>query len=255
MKNFLLTICILINLSSFSQTNPLTSKVYSYENSVIESNPNGTVRNIFNGAGSVLAAQSIKVVTIDESKKKIYTNNHQTELFIIVKDGPILFTINKKNILLVRGSIVCLLPGDVLSVANTSKTTVSYYEMFYQSYAPVNKERAILAGGSFFIDWNNIVFKEHDRGGVRQFFNRPTAMFNKFDIHVTTLNTRKKSHDPHTHTDEEIILMLEGNGEMRIANEQQSCKEGDVVYLNSMFLHNITNTGDIPAVYYAIQWN
>jgi hypothetical protein len=28
-----------------------------------------------------------------------------------------------------------------------------------------------------------------------------------------------------------------------------------VVYLNSMYLHNITNIGELPAVYYAIQWN
>lgn len=255
MKNFIFTVSILISLSSFSQLNPLISKVYSYENSKLENNPKGSVRSIFNGAGSILSSHSIKVITIEKGKKNAYTNNNQTELFIIVKEGPISFTLNNKVTELVRGSIVCLLPGDVLKVANTGKTTISYYEMLYHSYAPVNKERAVLAGGSFFIDWNNIVFKEHDRGGVRQFFNRPTAMLNKFDIHVTTLNPGKKSHDPHTHTDEEIILMLEGNGEMRIANEQQSCKAGDVVYLNSMYLHNITNIGELPAVYYAIQWN
>ena len=255
MKNFISTFFILISLSSFSQINPLISKVYSYENSSIKNNPTGTVRSIFNGAGSILSSHAIKLINLEKNKKMTYSNNNQNELFIIVKEGPISFTLNNKITQLVRGSIVCLMPGDVLKVANTGKTNVSYYEMFYKSNAPINKERAVISGGSFFIDWNSIAFKEHDRGGVRQFFNRPTAMLKKFDIHVTTLNPGKKSHDPHTHTDEEIILMLEGNGEMRIGNEQQSCKSGDVVYLNSMFLHNITNTGDVPAVYYAIQWN
>jgi hypothetical protein len=47
----------------------LISKVYSYENSKLENNPKGSVRSIFNGAGSILSSHSIKVITIEKGKK------------------------------------------------------------------------------------------------------------------------------------------------------------------------------------------
>jgi (S)-ureidoglycine aminohydrolase len=90
---------------------------------------------------------------------------------------------------------------------------------------------------------------------VRQYFDIQTPNLNRFDIHVTTLNPGFKSHDPHTHKNEEIILMLDGNGEMQIGETHQKSNAGDVVFLNSMVLHNITNIGTIPCMYFAIQWN
>jgi (S)-ureidoglycine aminohydrolase len=255
MKISFLALGLFISIPSFSQIQPLLSKVYSFENTHAENTKKGTIKTIFNGSGGILSTHSTKVITLEKGKKMNYKNNNTAELFIIVKDGPISFTLNDKITELVRGSIVCVMPGDVLLVSNTGETTVSYYAMSYISIAPINKERAVTAGGSFIINWNDIAFKAHDRGGVRQFFIRPTAMLSKFDIHVTTLNQGKKSHEPHTHTNEEIILMLDGNGEMQIGTEHQRCKGGDVVFLKSMVLHNITNIGDKPATYYAIQWN
>ena len=105
------------------------------------------------------------------------------------------------------------------------------------------------------LNWNDIVFKPTDKGGTRQFFDKKTAMLNRFDIHVTQLNEGLKSHDPHTHTNEEIILMLDGNAEMQIGTDHQKANAGDVIFLNSMVLHNLTNIGKTPCLYFAIQWN
>jgi (S)-ureidoglycine aminohydrolase len=80
-------------------------------------------------------------------------------------------------------------------------------------------------------------------------------MLHRFDIHVTQLNPGFKSHDPHTHKNEEIILLLDGNGVMQIGETKQPCGPNDAVFLNSLVLHNITNTGTVPALYFAIQWN
>ena len=255
MKISFLALGLFISITSFSQIQPLLSGVYSFENTPSKDTKKGSIKTILNGSGAILSNHSIKVITLEKGKKINYKNNNTAELFIIVKDGPISFTLNDKITELVRGSTICVMPGDVLLVSNTGNTTASYYAMSYISVAPVNTERAATAGGSFIINWNDIAFKTHERGGVRQFFKRPTAMLGIFDIHVTTLNQGKKSHEPHTHTNEEIILMLDGNGEMQIGTERQSCKAGDVVFLNSMVLHNIKNIGDKPATYFAIQWN
>jgi (S)-ureidoglycine aminohydrolase len=54
---------------------------------------------------------------------------------------------------------------------------------------------------------------------------------------------------------EEIILMLDGNAEVQIGITHQKANPGDVVLYGSNILHNITNIGSIPCLYFAIQWN
>ena len=72
-------------------------------------------------------------------------------------------------------------------------------------------------------------------------------------MHVTSLNEGNKSHDPHTHFDEEIIVVLTGEVEEMIngANYQAA---GSVIFLSSMDPHGIRNAGKGRCEYYAIRW-
>jgi (S)-ureidoglycine aminohydrolase len=90
---------------------------------------------------------------------------------------------------------------------------------------------------------------------VRQLFDRKTIMTNRFDIHITSLNPGLNSHAPHTHKNEEIILMIDGEGEMVLGNAKEKIITGDAAWVESNIPHNITNIGKRPAVYFAIQWN
>jgi (S)-ureidoglycine aminohydrolase len=54
---------------------------------------------------------------------------------------------------------------------------------------------------------------------------------------------------------EEIIIMLDGNAEVQIGTDHQKANPGDVVLYGSKILHNITNVGNTPCLYFAIQWN
>jgi (S)-ureidoglycine aminohydrolase len=80
-------------------------------------------------------------------------------------------------------------------------------------------------------------------------------MTNRFDIHITSLNPGISSHPPHTHANEEIILMIDGEGEMILGEKKQHITTGDAAWVESMIPHNITNVAKRPAVYFAIQWN
>jgi (S)-ureidoglycine aminohydrolase len=151
--------------------------------------------------------------------------------------------------------MVTVMPKDQIIFENTEGVLAELYEMTYLAKSPMNEERAIKAGGSFIVPWESAVFKPTAKGGGRQFFDRATAMLNRFDIHVTTLNVGQQSHDPHTHVNEEIILMIDGNAEERIGDKKELAKSGDVIRLGSKVLHNITNVGNKPCQYYAIQWN
>lgn len=261
MKSFFCTIAILISLCSLAQPAPkmdtVVAKVYALANSkTISSDKSITVQDIFSGSGAVLADHRMRLVTLHKKAVMNYAPNTTVEQFFIIKTGPVQVLINESRLTtLDRGSVICVLPGDALRLINSSNDPVEVYEMSYVSKANINIERGKNAGNSFTMNWKDMVFKPHDKGGVRQLFDRQTAMLNRFDIHVTQLNEGFNSHAPHTHKNEEIILMLEGNAEMQIGDQHQKANPGDVVMLTSNIPHNLTNIGKNACLYFAIQWN
>ena len=255
MKILLYTMSFLTCVYSFSQVQPLASKVHTIDTTSTVSNDNGNTKKIFKGSGGILSIHEMNIITLKEGKSMSYKPDTLYERFFIINKGTVKVKLNDSAISIDPGSVVCVLPGDKVRFENTGEKAVQFYEMIYRSLAQPDNERGKKGGGSFVVDWNSIAFKPHAKGGVRQYFDRPTNMFNRFDIHVTTLNTGLKSHDPHTHKNEEIILMMEGNAEMQIGTEHQKANPGNVVFLGSMVLHNLTNVGKTPCLYFAIQWN
>lgn len=255
MKLPVLFAALLFSAQLFAQA-PLASEVYVLNKSPETKTKTGTRKEILSGSGAILAKQAIAVIGIAKGKTIGYkADPNADELFIIIKNGPVTVHLNQQHSQLDRGSVVLVLPGDKLSIENTGNTNAQVYEMRYRSIAQPDAGRGSKAGTSFMMNWNDMVFKPHNKGGVRQLFDRQTTMFNRFDIHVTQLNQGWKSHDPHTHKNEEIILMLDGNAEMQIGTEHPKANPGDVVWLGSNVLHNLSNVGTTPCLYFAIQWN
>jgi (S)-ureidoglycine aminohydrolase len=253
---FRFTFYLILTISLLqAQQNSLQSKVYQWN---INNNDNAAKvqkSTLFSGEGGVLAKHTMIGISIPTGKKWEGKVTAQKEKFYIIKTGIADIALNDQKSQLNRGSVVCVLPGDKIQIKNNGNDLLQLYEMSYSAGEKINIERGVKAGGSFITLWDNIKFKPHERGGVRQFFDRPTAMLNRFDIHVTQLNVGFKSHEPHTHVNEEIILMLDGNAEVQIGTTHQKANPGDVVLYGSNILHNITNIGSIPCLYFAIQWN
>ncbi len=211
---------------------------------------------MMSGAGPILSKHSIFSVSIIPGKSISYNPKlNDDELFFIIKNGSADVSLNGVKRTLGKSSVVFLLPGDVLSFTNTTQDALELYEMHVRSNAAVDHERGKKAGPSFVMDWNDMKFKPHNHGGVRQLFDRQTAMLNRFDIHITTLNPRFNSHPPHTHKNEEIILMVDGAGDMSLDGKLNRLTTGGFCYVESMIPHNITNASDYPITYFAIQWN
>ncbi len=103
--------------------------------------------------------------------------------------------------------------------------------------------------------WENIPFKANNNGGGRHdFFEQPTAMQKRFEMHVTTLKEGLRSHDPHTHRAEEIIFVIDGETEMLAGNVVVKTAAGGFYYLGSNVLHGIKNIGTKVSSYFAIQF-
>jgi (S)-ureidoglycine aminohydrolase len=175
------------------------------------------------------------------------------EQLIIIKSGILQIRIGDSTFALNAGSVTVLMPGEKILLNSTQPC--SFYIMKYRSKTPKDLERGKKNGGSFVKLWNAIPFKPNNNGGGRRdYFEHPTAMQKRFEMHVTTLKEGLRSHDPHTHRAEEIVLMIEGDTEMQIGEKFYKGKTGDFYYLGSNVLHAIRNEGTKPCMYFAIQF-
>ena len=245
---------VVLSLNIYSQnTALLSSNVNSWSVSSLRSTKYGQSRLLFEGSGKILSYHSLSGYAIN-GRKKITFNENESELFFIIKTGPVEVKLNNVVKQMDKGSIVFVLPGEEVSFNNLGRDQVEIYEMKMRSSNP-DSQRGRLGGSSFMMDWYDMEYRPHERGGVRQLFDRKTMMMNRFDIHITSLNPGISSHPPHTHVNEEIILMLDGEGEMILGDKKQRIVTGDAAWVESMIPHNITNIAKRPAVYFAIQWN
>jgi len=253
MKSIFFAVAVLLITNIYSQS--IKSDVYAWKNFPVEKKETTERRKVVDGSGAVLANLEIHATTLDPKTGPQPKNRHEEEEMIIVKEGKLKITIEGKSKTMGQGSVAFAIPGDEINIENMSDTKATYYVLkFTAKKDSVNLQRAKDAGGSFFIDFDETKFNPHDKGGVRQYFNRPTAMMRRFDIHVTTLNAGFKSHDPHTHKAEEMVLMIDGNAEMQIADSFKKATSGDLIYLESMIPHAIKNDDTKPIMYFAIQW-
>ncbi|MDX1941650.1 MAG: cupin domain-containing protein [Saprospiraceae bacterium] len=209
---------------------------------------------IMSGETPHFSNMEFKVVNINNASEKIYLQNIKQEQILIIKEGEVEVSINNQTKTLGANSVAFLMPGDKGSIKCLSPNA-TYYTMIYNAKKPVNMERGKKDGGSFILDFNNIAFKPHDKGGIRNYFHRSTAMCEYYEMHVTSLNPGIKSHEPHTHYATEIIIMIDGETEMEIGNALYRAKKGDVYFLPSNIPHAIKNIGNEQCMYFAFQWN
>ncbi|MEQ1796569.1 MAG: cupin domain-containing protein [Lacibacter sp.] len=253
MKKILAILCLL-PLCTSAQQDSVLSGVYNWnEPDAITGNKISSVV-LLEGKTHDFKWMQLTANSLNPSPVRIkQTVPKNQEQLIIVKTGILQIGLGDSSFALNAGSVVVLIPGEKILL--NSSQPCSFYVMKYQSKSPKNIERAKQNGGSFLKFWEAIPFKPNNNGGGRRdFFEQPTAMQKRFEMHVTTLKEGLRSHDPHTHRAEEIILMIEGDTEMQIGEKFAKGKTGDFFYLGSNVLHGIRNVGSKPCMYFAIQF-
>ena len=109
--------------------------------------------------------------------------------------------------------------------------------------------------GSFAITWDEIQGKPAGASGMsRSVLRAPTATLDELEIHVTALPAGKTTHAPHTHANEEIIVVREGTLEAFQNGKTTRVGPGALLFMGSNEPHNVTNVGDTTAVYHVVNW-
>ena len=255
MKIALLALLIPIATSSKSQTDTLSSGVYNLDSIKTQYTSSGQGKSKLQGSTTDLAGFSFHTSTLAPGKTNHPPRalNNREEL-IIVKDGQLKITINDSSKILGPGSIALIVAGDEQSFQNASEKPVTYYVLGFTSKSSVNISRGKASGGSLMKDWKELPVKKTNKGESRHVFDKPSSMFEKFEVHPTTLNAGEESHPPHTHRAEEIMLLMKGNVTMNISQENFKATPGNVILITPNVLHNLKNTGNEQCWYYAIKW-
>ncbi len=104
-------------------------------------------------------------------------------------------------------------------------------------------------------DWESFKAEPTKVGSVRRVFQQPTATLDELECHITTLNPGASPHPPHTHPDEELIIVREGTIESSMNGVTRRAGPGSILFHASNEPHTVTNVGDVPATYHVIKWN
>ena len=251
---YLLTVLILFSYSSlFAQVDTLLSALSKWENAKGAVDGNIEIKEMLAGKALDLKELTVHAETIAPSVISHKENHSEYEELLIVKEGQLKITIKEVTKLLGPGSVALIFPNDNHSVVNESDNPATYYVFRYKARIVPDFKRGEQAGGSFMIDWNDLEYNESAIGGRRDYFHRPTAMLNNFEMHVSTLNEGLTNHQAHTHKAEEFVLMIKGDVVMLVGEENYACSTGDIVFVSSMIPHALNNTGQGETMYFAFQ--
>ena len=103
--------------------------------------------------------------------------------------------------------------------------------------------------------WESVPETKTEQGARRTVFAAPTATLDELEYHTTTLKPGGSPHPPHTHKNEELIIVKEGAVEAYVNGEWKAAPTGSLIFFASMVPHTVRNTGTVPATYHVVNWS
>lgn len=176
------------------------------------------------------------------------------EEVIIIKEGKMKCTIGNKTSVLGAGSVLLIPPLESQGFENVGDGPLTYYVYMFRSRKPMNMDRSNKAGGPLLLDADTITYTEKNDKGTKKYFDRPTAMCENYEMHITYLKLKGPSHAAHQHVDTEIILIIDGEMEMNIDGTVYKGSSGDMFIAESGKMHQVINAADKACSYFAFKW-
>lgn len=112
---------------------------------------------------------------------------------------------------------------------------------------------ALLMKSAVFL-WDATPPRPTDKGAVRSVFRAPTVTLDELEYHITTLNPNQSPHPPHTHVNEEVIIVKEGAIEAYVNGVWTPMTTGSLVFFASNVPHTVRNVGAVPATYHVVNY-
>ena len=254
MKIIFIILLQTIFMDNFAQQ-PITSGVFHWNDLPVKKDKERESRKIFEGTSPEFEYFEIHATTQYKGAVPRPPHTHDSiEEVIIIKEGTLKCTIGNRTSTLSAGSVLLIPPYEEQIFENTGDGAVTYYVFMFRARKGMNIERSKKAGGTLLLNYDSLLYTEANNKGTRKYFDRPTAMCDNYEMHITYLKAKGPSHAPHQHVDTEIILIIDGESEMMIDGKNYKAGPGDLYVAVSGQQHGISNATDKPCSYFAFKW-
>lgn len=109
--------------------------------------------------------------------------------------------------------------------------------------------------GSTVFAWESLDVKPSGVGERRDVARNPTATLREFECHISTLNPALASHPPHTHPQEELIILRDGELDVHINGTNTRVGPGALFFFAANDPHAVQNRGAKPATYFVFNFS
>lgn len=109
--------------------------------------------------------------------------------------------------------------------------------------------------GSRVFTWESLIVQPSGVGERRDVARNPTATLSEFECHISTLNPSRASHPPHTHPQEELIILRDGTLDVHINGTNTRVGPGSLFFFAANDPHAVQNAGDQPATYFVFNFS
>ncbi len=254
MKLLILFLLNALAINVIAQDKPVGSGVFHWADLPVKKDGLRESRKIAQGTTSEFEYFEIHATT--QQKGAIVKAPHiqkDIEEVIIIKEGTAKCTIGNKTATLGKGSVLLIPPMEAQTFENVGDGPLTYYVFMFRS-KKMNMERSNTAGGALLLNADSLPIKPSGEKASKKYFDRPTAMCDNYEMHITYLTRKGPSHAPHQHLDTEIILIIEGETEMMIDGKNYTAGPGDLYIAESGKMHGISNAAEKPCSYFAFKW-
>lgn len=251
MKMIILLLFSLVFFQAQAQLQqPHPSAVFEFQMLPVITHDKKEVRHLMDGPTKTL--ENFQVDQLDLTNEAVFEVGGDREMLLLILEGALQMESKGSDEILKERSIAWI-PGNERFKIVPQKSSVSVYLISWQvENSPKGLAEANLEPKIF--HYEGMDFEETSKGGRRQVMREETETLRELEMHITTLNEGEKSHDPHVHADEEIILILQGTVAEHINGTEYHLGPGSLVFLAAYDPHGIRNVGSGDCEYYAIRW-
>jgi mannose-6-phosphate isomerase-like protein (cupin superfamily) len=104
------------------------------------------------------------------------------------------------------------------------------------------------------VKMNEYRYQNQPAGKIGFYVTGDTPASAKFVTGRFVLDPGKTPHAPHTHVEEEVMIVASGHGEIFCDGKTTKVGPGSVMYTTPHAPHGIVNTGAEPLTFYFIKW-
>jgi quercetin dioxygenase-like cupin family protein len=242
-------------MTASAQLLPVTSGVFHWTDLPVKKEADRESRKIAEGTTAEFDYFEIHATTqLKGAAPRPSHTQKDIEELIIIKEGEVKCTIGNKTSVLGAGSVILIPPLEPQAFENVGDGPLTYYVFMFRSRKPMNIERSNKAGGALLLDADTITYTEKNDRGTKKYFDRPTAMCENYEMHVSYMKLQGPSHAAHQHVDTEIILVIDGEMSMFIDGKDYRGSPGDIFIAESGKMHQVFNASDKPCSYFAFKW-